>query len=207
MYDENYDYWESFDNDYDYDEALDQPSTHITDIYSGDIAVAEIVKQEPDENKILYCLATQCMLIADIDCGDDIGYFLDLLESFVNQNGGTFRVYKTKNGMRYIQTDAAYFGVTKQAIKILTALESDEKYIKMCKAGNRFMARVTPKISPNKVEDYYNEINTGYSPKIAVCKLIKTVGNQPRSEMLYHAIALHDLITQADSERDDLILM
>lgn len=193
--------------DYDYCEALFQPSSHIVDVYSGDIVVAEVIKQEPDTNNILYCLATECMLIVDIDCGDEIDYFLGLLDCFVHKNGGTFRVYKTKNGMRYIQIDVAYFGVTKQTIKILTTLESDEEYIKMCRIGNRFMARVTPKISPVEVQKYYEEINTGHSPKIAVCKLIKTVGNQPYSEMLYHAIALHDLITQADSERDDLILM
>ena len=133
------------EEDWDYyipSEILGQQSTIHHRLYSRDLLVSEIVKQQSK----MYCLASTFLLIADIDCGDRIARPLSILSNYVNQNDGCFRTYKTKNGMRYFQTDIGYHGANKSAIELLKTLGSDPQYIRLCEVGKRFMARLTPKI-------------------------------------------------------------
>ena len=113
-----------YESEWDYyipSEILGQQSTIKYRLYSGDLLVSEIIKQQEK----MYCLASPFLLIADLDCGDRIARPLSILSDYVNQNGGCFRTYKTKNGMRYLQTDVGYQGANQSAIQLLKSLGSD----------------------------------------------------------------------------------
>lgn len=195
--------WDELDRPYD-DEEWDEhwsyewPPEYCTEVceksYVGDLLISEIIKQ----GNRMYCLASNFLLIADIDCGCDTEKAIALLTNFVAKNGGTFRVYRTRNGLRYLQTDCAYHGVNRCAIETLKALESDPQYIDMCEQGGHFMARLTPKLDPSSVEDYYQKVRFEGSPKCGVCTYIKTVGCDLESKMLSESIKTHDYICQSD---------
>ena len=87
----------------------------------------------------MYCLASSFLLVADIDCGDRIARPLIILSNYVASSDTCFRTYKTKNGMRYLQTDIGYQGANKSAIEVLKALGSDPQYIYLCEIGKRFV--------------------------------------------------------------------
>jgi hypothetical protein len=187
------------DEEWDYyipSEILEQQSTIEHLLYSGDLLVSELVKQQEK----MYCLATSYLLIADIDCGDRVAQALSILSNYVNQNGGCFRTYKTKNGMRYLQTDIAYQGANRSAIKVLKALGSDPQYIHLCDVGKRFMARLTPKIDPIAALQYFDDLKQGKHPEMKVCDYLGTVGRRSTMPMLRTSIELHDFVTQITLE-------
>lgn len=119
-----------------------------------------------------YILASEHMLIADVDCADVVEPELNRLQDFVNQNGGCFKVYKTLNGLRYIQTDLLYQKVNKGAIDTLLKLNSDPKYIKMCEKEGQFRARLTPKLSQNDRNKYLLDLGTDKEMKVRVCDFL-----------------------------------
>ena len=173
-------------------EILGQQSTIEQRLYSGDLLVSEIIKQQEK----MYCLASSFLLIADIDCGDRITHPLSILSDYVNQNGGCFRTYKTKNGMRYLQTDVGYQGANQSAIQLLKALGSDPNYIHLCQVGKRFMARLTPKIDSRSALQYFEDLERGIYPQMKVCDYLGTIGRRSTMPMLRESIELHDFITQ-----------
>ena len=141
-------------------------------------------------------MASAFLLIADIDCGDRISRPLSILSNYVNQNGGCFRTYKTKNGMRYLQTDVGYQGANKSAIELLRKLGSDPNYIHLCEVGKRFMARLTPKIDSRSALRYFEDLERGIYPQMKVCNYLGTIGRRSTMPMLRESIELHDFITQ-----------
>lgn len=172
-------------------EILGKQSTIEHQIYSGDLLVSEIIKQEK-----MYCLASGYLLIADIDCGDCIAHPLNVLSNYANFNNACFRTYKTKNGMRYLQTDLAYQGANKSAIEVLKALLCDPRYIHLCEIGKRFMARLTPKIESNLAFEYFSDLEFGKEPEIKVCDYLGTIGRRSTMPMLRESIEVHDFVTQ-----------
>lgn len=184
-----------YESEWDYyipSEILGQQSTIEYRLYSGDLLVSEIIKQQEK----MYCLASPFLLIADIDCGESIARPLSILSDYVNQNGGCFRTYKTKNGMRYLQTDVGYQGANQSAIQLLKALDSDPQYIYLCEIGKRFMARLTPKIDSRAALQYFDDLEQGKQPKIKVCHYLGTIGHLSTMPMLRESIELHDFVTQ-----------
>ena len=197
IYDDDYDDYDDYCGeiaDWYYDAALEQETKKINYFYSGDLLISEIIKQE----ERMFCLASYFMLIADIDCGDYIEPSLKKLTNFVNDNGGSFRVYKTKNGMRYFQTDLLYQGANKSAIETLKVLGSDEKYIKLCSLGKRFMARLTPKTEPDLALKYFDDITNGLVPQISICHFLKTIGTNEIAPCFTQSIETHDLFCQSN---------
>lgn len=202
LYDD--DYWYPHDDYYDEEDCFDweqydySAAEHQTEIltkyYAGEELISELIQQTHVEPNY-FCLATRFILIADIDCGDKIDVPLQILENHVETFGGSFRVYKTKNGMRYLQTDVLYHGCNKQAVSVLRTLGSDEKYIRWCVAGNQFMARIAPKLENSS--DYYQKRIDGVNLNIAICHFMKTVGNDKIASMLEQSIQVHDYMTQA----------
>jgi len=184
------------DDDYYYEAAISQPSLCFDRIYQGELLISEILEQD----KRMMVLATGFMLIADIDCGDNVTEPLAKLERFVVQKGGSFRVYKTKNGMRYLQTDIMYHGANKSAIATLKELGSDPNYVRLCAGGKRFMARLTPKIEPNQALEYFEDLKSCRSPKTAVCHYLKTVGKENIINSLLMSLDIHDTVCQCFSE-------
>jgi hypothetical protein len=198
------DYDDRWDGDYDDDiywcyYVSEQESIVKDYIYSGELLISEIRQQDSK----MYVLASSYMLIADIDCGEDIVKPLKTLADFVSGNGGSFRVYKTKNGMRYLQTDLLYQGANKSAIATLEALGSDPKYVNWCKTGHCFMARLTPKIQPELALKYFIDRRNGLASDIAVCHFLKDVGSVI-SPNLIESINLHDFLTLPRHEREGL---
>lgn len=179
-------------------EVLEQQSIITEEIYEGNLLISEILKQQEK----LYVLATKYMLIADIDCGNQIDRSLQILSNFVEKYGGSFRVYKTKNGMRYLQTDLGYQGANNPAIFVLKELNSDPEYINLCASRKRFMARLTPKIEPKLALQYFEDLKQGKLLDMRVCEYIKTVGSGEIFSMLNDSIELHDFVTGAN--RKDL---
>ena len=183
------------EEDWDYyipSKILGQQSTVEHRLYSGDLLVSEIVKQQEK----MYCLASAFLLIADIDCADRISRPLSILSNYANCHGGCFRTYKTKNGMRYLQTDFGYQGANQSAIVLLKALSSDYKYIRLCEVGKRFMARLTPKIDSKAALQYFEDLEQGKQPQMKVCHYLGTIGRRSTMPMLRKSIELHDFITQ-----------
>lgn len=177
-----------------YEDAIEQESHSEDLVYDGDLLVGEIIKQESG----MICLATNYMLIVDIDCGEDIDRPLGTLFKWVNRNGGSFRVYKTKNGMRYFQTDIMYQGVNNSAVETLFALGSDPNYINLCKKGGRFMARLSPKLSNSEIERYFDDKKSKNPTDISVCHFMATVGLGLICSSLVDLIKIHDKKTQCD---------
>jgi hypothetical protein len=201
--------WDYFDDEEDWDEydtwddegweeyceaALSHKFEHKKYFYDGDLLISEIIKQENG----MYILASSYMLIADIDCGDDIEKPIEKLKQFVQKKGGSFRVYKTKNGLRYLQTDILYQYANKSAIAVLKALGSDPKYIQLCDMGKRFMARLTPKSDPEQASLYYENAPYDIDPKICVCHFLETVGTEVKAKQLLDSIYYHDFCTRSD---------
>lgn len=196
---DNGDWWDD-DNNYSeedvifyYEAALKQESLNIQSFHSGSLLISEILKQDDR----MCVLASRYMLIADIDCGRNTLPYIKKLDKFVQNNGSSFRVYKTKNGMRYIQTDLLYQGANKSAIATLEELGSDSQYIKLCSVGKRFMARLTPKIAPELAIKYYEGFYDNSFADMAVTRFTKTVGKDEISFILSPSICYHDAITQA----------
>lgn len=184
--------WDWVDDDYYYEAAIEQTSLCFDQIYQGELLISEILEQD----KRMMVLATGFMLIADIDCGNDVIEPLEKLERFVAQNGGSFRVYKTRNGIRYLQTDLLYHGANKSAIATLKELGSDPNYVRLCDSGKRFMARLTPKIEPNLALKYFEDIKNCCSPLMAVCHYLKTVGQENIINSLSMSLDVHDTVCQ-----------
>lgn len=191
---EYHDYYSEEECAFYYEAATLQKSLNMTSFHSNGLLISEVLKQDGR----MYVLASGWMLIADIDCGKNRRPYLKKLDKFVENNGGSFRVYLTKNGMRYIQTDLLYQGANKSAIATLKELGSDPQYVNLCSVGKRFMARLTPKLAGELAIKYYEDVNRNSPPLIAVTHFVKTVGTGEISNSLYPSVAYHDLITQAN---------
>lgn len=186
-------YVDDYDDEYDVEGIIAQPTEIERTIYSGQLLISEIILQD---NR-MYCLASAYLLIADIDCGDRTKEPLKILTAYVEQNGGSFRVYKTLNGMRYLQTDVGYARVNNSAIATLQALGSDQDYVKLSQAGKRFMARLTPKLDSTLALKYFEQFQRGIFPDCRVTNYLKTIGTGEINPLLKESVTLHDRITQA----------
>lgn len=192
-YDMDYtDWFEETSEDYEDEESLD-PFSLDRIIYSGDLLVSKIVKDSR-----MVALESKAMLIVDIDCEDKIDEPIDRLKAYEREHSGNYRVYKTRMGLRYIQSDCFYHGVNNPALKALKALGSDPKYIRLCLEANSFMARLTPKFAEKSKQ--YEYLKTGIlesEAPVAVCKLIDTFGDCAMQYELKKAIEIHDFYTKA----------
>lgn len=193
-YDE-YEYSKEIDATYNFcDEDETELITAVRYEYEETI-YAEVVKQCPESGIDYFALVSQFMLIIDIDCGDNIVKPLKTLENYLQHNQGNFLIYKTKNGLRYLQTDAIYQGCNQAAIHVLTELQSDPKYIALCQKANNFRARIVPK--NNSRGNYLQNIWLGIENDIAVCHYLENMGNKTILPCFQKVIELHDCFTQA----------
>lgn len=192
-YDHDYeDYFEEDECTFD-EESIVQRISLNRFIYSGDLLVFKAVRDER-----MIALESKCMLIVDIDCGDEVDTPINTLRAYAIENPGNYRVYKTQGGLRYIQTDCLYHGVNKPAIAALQALGSDDKYISMCLKTESFMARLTPKFSDaERRQNYINEMEDFQDSQIAVCKHLCTIGTASILDVLFDALHIHDYCTKA----------
>ena len=166
-------------------------------IYQDDLLVLRIVK-----DCRMKAIESHCMMIVDVDvdCEIQTEKYVDILREYQSVKGGSYRVYKTRGGLRYIRTDILFQGANKSALSILQSLHSDNKYIDMCSKTKTFMARITPKFDDAKQrKQYLDESEQGYESNIAVTKYLETVGDGNVLSILKDVIAIHDFYTKADS--------
>lgn len=106
-----------------------------------------------------------------------------LVEQFPNLG---FRVYRTRNGLRYLCTTHEFHPLEPKSQRLMKSLYVDPLYARLCKFQATFRARLTPK--PWRVErsEYTEQLTcdriTGMvlpsSSPYAVCHLIEIVGEQ-----------------------------
>ncbi len=71
---------------------------------------------------------------------------LERLDAWVRTHPGTgFRVYRTRAGLRYLETSGLHEPASDRAEALLGALGCDPLYVRLCRAQQSFRARLTPK--------------------------------------------------------------
>jgi hypothetical protein len=111
-----------------------------------------------------------------------------------------FRVYRTRNGLRYLCTTQEFHPLDPQSQRLMKSLYADPLYARLCKFQATFRARLTPKPwrveEDEQVEEFTYDRITGMvlpsSSPYAVCHLIEIVGNSsilPEFELL---VKTHD---------------
>jgi len=192
---------ETFDYDeYNYCEARN--TKVLKEIYTNGKLISKLIQQTHVQPNY-FCLATPAILIADVDCQNNIEYPLKLLRCYVQQTKDSFRIYKTKNGLRYIQTNTIYHGCNKETVGILLSLNSDVKYIKWCFRDNQFMARIMPK--QDNFINYYSDRIKGIEQAGAICHYLGTIGDGKILQQLNKSIELHDFLTQSEFKNLPLV--
>lgn len=106
-----------------------------------------------------------------------------LVEQFPNLG---FRVYRTRNGLRYLCTTHEFHPLEPKSQRLMKSLYADPLYARLCKFQATFRARLTPKpwrVEPNeRTEQLICDRITGIvlpsSNPYAVCHLIEIVGER-----------------------------
>lgn len=196
-------YWEDDDEDYycydEYDnyedDDFDSPGL-MSSLYDNELLICSFVQRENGYT----ALASQHVLIADIDCQDNVNEPLHLLRQYTEKTDSCFAVYKTLNGMRYIQLDCIYQNVNRSAIETLNFLGSDPKYVDFCRKDGRFMARVTPKSDTEEMKQYLSDIVRGKADIVKICNFVFYVGNISKiSSFTELFIKKHDYLTNTNA--------
>ncbi len=126
------------------------------------------------------------------------------------------RVYRTRNGLRYLFTHAL-LPVNDESIGWLKDLGSDRLYVQLCKNQKSFRARLTPK--PHRVacerppghypyeeaesRDAFAHWLSNYehqSQGFAVCRFVGSFGSSSIHRDIAEIVKEHDRMTRCDSE-------
>ena len=111
-----------------------------------------------------------------------------------------FRVYRTRNGLRYFCTTQEFDPLEHQTQRLMQNLYVDPLYAKLCKFQATFRARLQPKPWRVEVEadperfvyDPITGIVLPVSSAYAVCHLIKIIGEPQILPQFEEAIQVHD---------------
>lgn len=104
----------------------------------------------------------------------------------------SFRVYRTKAGLRYLCTSNPL--PPDSSLEMMGQLMADPTYVKLCQFQNTYRARLSPK--PWRVDDDLDETR--------VCELIETVGDGRIDERFVKTVEYHDRSTRALSNDKEL---
>jgi len=128
----------------------------------------------------------------------------------------SFRLYRTAAGFRCVLTNQLMNATENDSRKLLNEFGADVLYQKLCRSQECYRARLTPKFwrcgarrPPNRFpfdspqeEQKYRTWQREYEAKsqsFAVCRFVETFGKNGGNQELQMLIALHDKLTQADS--------
>lgn len=111
-----------------------------------------------------------------------------------------FRVYQTRNGLRYLCTTHRFDPLSPHTHRLMHSLYVDPLYARLCQFQNTFRARLSPKpwrVKPSQEDGrYIYDRRTGTvlpeTSEYAVCHLLKVMGDRrilPEFETL---VRLHD---------------
>lgn len=98
------------------------------------------------------------------------------------------RLYRTKNGLRFIVTTHEYEATADTTQLLLVSAKADPLYIRLCGVQNTFRARLNPK--PWRIKE---DTESHY----AVCHLHSIIGEDKIIEPFQQMITLHDESTRA----------
>jgi len=111
-----------------------------------------------------------------------------------------FRVYRTRNGLRYLCTTTAFDPVNRQTQRLMHNLYVDPLYARLCRFQSTFRARLTPK--PWRVDSaqytnrFVHDRITGMvlpeANPYTVCHLIEIIGLPTIRPEFEPLITLHD---------------
>jgi hypothetical protein len=173
-------------------------------------------------------LNTNNLLIVDVDIGDPhpddyqdcaancrvaisqkqaIAALRAIVEQFPQLG---FRVYQTRNGLRYLCTTRPFDPLSKQTHRLMQNLYVDPLYARLCKFQATFRARLTPK--PWRVETeedrfVYDRVTGLVVPaynSYAVCHLVEIVGEPTILPQFESAIRVHDSFCRIDQLKLEL---
>lgn len=200
--DSYYDEYYCYDN-YDYEDCDDSESDNIEQLglldshYYNQLLICSPIQRINGYT----ALASKHVLIADID-SQNMSEALATLRQYVKENDAYFKVYKTLNGMRYIQLDTIYQSVNRSAIDVLKYLGSDPKYIEFCRVDERFMARVTPKTNSEGMKEYLDRVVKEEKTEVRTCVAICYMGDASKIDRAAKIfVTVHDRFTNV-MERD-----
>jgi hypothetical protein len=142
---------------------------------------------------------------------------LERLGAWVRMHPGTgFRVYRTRAGLRYLETSGVHEPASDRAEALLRALGCDPLYVRLCRAQRSFRARLTPKPwrcgiaappsrfpheSSEREEAFrrWLERYDGTSSRFATCAYVSTVGAERVHGEVEPILRFHDAATRTSS--------
>lgn len=118
----------------------------------------------------------------------------------------SFRVYRTRNGLRYFCTTRKFDPTYNQTQRLMQNLYADPLYMCLCKFQATFRARLTPKPWRVEVDEaaarfVYDRITGIVLPEwrsYAVCHLIEIIGQQTTLPEFEKVIQIHDFFCRVD---------
>ena len=135
---------------------------------------------------------------------------LDRIEDWSRQHPQwSIRVYRTFGGLRGLITNELFEPTDPSSIEVLTSLNSDPLYVRLCKAQECFRARLTPKpwrcgvtpppsrypwpTSTAEVAQRQWEQNYEYAAnRYTTCQLVKELGARTMHPEIARIVAIHD---------------
>ena len=142
---------------------------------------------------------------------------LSRLETFQQKNQQySFRIYKTKNGFRYLVSSGEFNPESEEVARIMDALGADPLYAKLCRAQKCFRARVSPKpwrcgltspssrfpFASSEERERFRVWEKDYDSAAVACstaKYLKSIGSK-QADSLGAIIELHDSLCRANGE-------
>ena len=131
--------------------------------------------------------------IADVDVGygplrstnPSLLTALSAIQRAVTASKLSARLYETLHGFRVIGTTSP-MECNDEALQLMEAMLGDPKYVRLCRLGKNYRARLTPK-------------PVGLMPPLhcAVCRYIETIGEMTIPSELAPIIEFHDIATKA----------
>jgi hypothetical protein len=139
------------------------------------------------------------------------------LEAWLRRNPGYgFRVYRTRGGLRYLETSRLFDPASGEVAAMLGELGCDPLYVRLCRSQQSFRARLTPKpwrcgvaSPPSRFphetperEAAFQQWLDGYAAcceRYAVCEPLPSIGADFVSSDVAPLVSLHDEATHASS--------
>jgi hypothetical protein len=139
------------------------------------------------------------------------------LEAWLRRNPGYgFRVYRTRGGLRYLETSRLFDPTSDEAATLLGELGCDPLYMRLCRSQQSFRARLTPKpwrcglaTPPSRFPHETLEREAAFQQwlrsydascaRYAVCEPLPSVGDDFRNADVAPVVELHDEATRSGS--------
>ena len=151
------------------------------------------------------------------EADDPAAQALARLESWVGAHRGAgFRIYRTRAGLRYLETSRFYDPGSRETEAVLEALGCDPLYVRLCRAQKSFRARLTPKpwrcdltVPPSRFphesvdqERAFRDWLAKYDAacaELATCAYVTSVGADRVHSAIAPLLRVHDDTTRASS--------